>query len=425
MCGMVLKETISYYTNNRSSVYCTFLDATKAFDRVNYCKLFTKLIDRQLPPLILRLLISCYVNNIIQVSWSGFTSASFVALNGVKQGGVLSPVLFCVYIDELLLKLARSGVGCYIGNIYTGALAYADDVVLVAPTATAMRKMLAVCDNFAADSNLSFNAMKSKCLLISSVRNRSTMGYALRSCRCLPFKIMGNDIEFVESFKHLGHVICSDFDDAGDIQDKLAVFIGQANNVLCYFGKLTASVKQVLFNYYCLSLFGSSLWRLDHEMIETVCIAWRKAVRRIWSLPRTAHCDLLPHLSRTLPMRDIICHRFLTLVSHCLSHKSSLIRRLAGNSILSNNVTSPIGRNLVYCARRYNFAVSDFLNGIIEPTRVIRLHNINSHSQARVTDVELLQELINLREGSLSFTDDPSFLSHDEIRDTIDYICSH
>ena len=124
-------------------------------------------------------------------------------------------------------------------------------------------------------------------------------------------------------------------------------------------------------------------------------------------------------------MCDIICHRFLTLVSHCLSHKSSLIRRLAGNSILSNNVTSPIGRNLVYCARRYNFAVSDFLNGIIEPTHVIRLHNINSHSQARVTDVELLQELINLREGSLSFTDDPSFLSHDEIRDIIDYICSH
>ena len=61
----------------------------------------------------------------------------------------------------------------------------------------------------------------------------------------------------------------------------------------------------------------------------------------------------------------------------------------------------------------------------LEPTHVIRLHNINSHSQARVTDVELRQELTNLREGSLSFTDDPSFLSHDEIRDIIDYICSH
>jgi hypothetical protein len=42
-----------------------------------------------------------------------------------------------------------------------------------------------------------------------------------------------------------------------------------------------------------------------------------------------------------------------------------------------------------------------------------------------VVDVEMLQELTNLREGSLSFTDDPSFLSHDEIRDIIAYICSH
>jgi hypothetical protein len=50
MCTMVLKETISYYVNNQSSAYCTFLDASKAFDRVNYGKLFRLLIRRDLPP---------------------------------------------------------------------------------------------------------------------------------------------------------------------------------------------------------------------------------------------------------------------------------------------------------------------------------------------------------------------------------------
>jgi len=53
------------------------------------------------------------------------------AINGVKQGGVLSPVLFCIYLDNLLVRLSRSGVGCFIGETFVGALAYADDIVLV------------------------------------------------------------------------------------------------------------------------------------------------------------------------------------------------------------------------------------------------------------------------------------------------------
>jgi len=56
-----------------------------------------------------------------------------LVLNGVKQGGIISPILFCVYIDDLLLLLAQSEVGCFIGNWFNRALAYADDIVLLAP----------------------------------------------------------------------------------------------------------------------------------------------------------------------------------------------------------------------------------------------------------------------------------------------------
>ena len=66
----------------------------------------------------------------------GFFSEYFLATNGVKQGGVLSPVLFCVYLNELLLALSAAKVGCYVSsNYYVGALAYADDLVLIAPSA--------------------------------------------------------------------------------------------------------------------------------------------------------------------------------------------------------------------------------------------------------------------------------------------------
>jgi len=90
---------------------------------------------------------------------------NFSAVSGVKQGGVLSPVLFCI-IDDLLLALSNSGVGCYIGNNFVGALAYVDDIVLIAPTATAMRKLLSICEYYATEYCISFNASKSKYLAV-------------------------------------------------------------------------------------------------------------------------------------------------------------------------------------------------------------------------------------------------------------------
>ena len=82
--------------------------------------------------------------------------------NGVIQGGILSPVLFCVYLDVLLIALKEDGVGCHIGQWFIGALAYADDIVLLAPTSRAMRRMLKTCDEFAEMYDLKFNADKSK-----------------------------------------------------------------------------------------------------------------------------------------------------------------------------------------------------------------------------------------------------------------------
>ena len=81
--------------------------------------------------------------------WNGFFSDRFSVCNGVKQGGVQSPVLFCVYVDGLLQRLASSKIGCNFGMIYVGVLAYAADIVLLATTASAMRMLLSMCDDYA------------------------------------------------------------------------------------------------------------------------------------------------------------------------------------------------------------------------------------------------------------------------------------
>ena len=94
MCSMILKETMLYYVTHHSPVFCTMLDATKAFDRVRYTKLFRLLLARRLPPVVLRVLLFMYTHSTAAVvSWNGSFSRHFC----VKQGGVLSSVLFCLF----------------------------------------------------------------------------------------------------------------------------------------------------------------------------------------------------------------------------------------------------------------------------------------------------------------------------------------
>jgi len=190
-------------------------------------------------------------------------------MNGVKQGGVLSPVLFCVNIDDLLVRLSNANVSCFIGSNYVGALAYADDLVLLAPTASALRKMLAICDVYPAEYSMSFNAQKSKCLV--------TLSNACRYLRPLlqdnVFYVDSKPIDFVSSFPHLGHVITDTLDDGPDITKRLGNFIGQVKDVLCFFGKVSCDVKARLFRAYCTIFYGCELWELSGGSLSAFCTA--------------------------------------------------------------------------------------------------------------------------------------------------------
>ena len=93
-CTFVVEEIVHYYRSNESNVYATFLDASKAFDRVRFDKLFELLIDKGVCAVVVRLLAFMYCNQECRVKWSHEVSHNFRVCNGVKQGGVLSPLLF-------------------------------------------------------------------------------------------------------------------------------------------------------------------------------------------------------------------------------------------------------------------------------------------------------------------------------------------
>merc|ERR550519_3232957 len=75
-CTYLVEETISYYLRNSSDVYCCLLDFSKAFDKVNFKKLFKKLIEREIPFIIIRILIFIYMNQSCYVRWCSKKSES-------------------------------------------------------------------------------------------------------------------------------------------------------------------------------------------------------------------------------------------------------------------------------------------------------------------------------------------------------------
>ena len=98
----------------------------------------------------------------MQVSFSNSLSNQFTLGYGVKQGGVLSPILFTVYIDNLIKILKHNNVGCKVGNKFLGLLSYADDLTIICPKLLGIREMLYICADYAKDYNILFNVSKSK-----------------------------------------------------------------------------------------------------------------------------------------------------------------------------------------------------------------------------------------------------------------------
>ena len=111
-----------------------------------------------------------YKNQKLQVKWNNHYSQQFEVTNGVRQGGVLLPLLFSVYVDELLDKLKQNNTGCHIGHHFMGALGYADGLILQCTSVSGINKMIKICEDYAQEHNILFNGAKSKYLVFGDYK---------------------------------------------------------------------------------------------------------------------------------------------------------------------------------------------------------------------------------------------------------------
>ena len=94
--------------------------------------------------MVVRVLVFIYEEQTGWVTLAGKHSTIFSLTNGTRQGSVISPVLFSVYLDDLLAELRKLQLGCHIGGYWLGGCGYADDLILLAPSRDVLQRMLEV-----------------------------------------------------------------------------------------------------------------------------------------------------------------------------------------------------------------------------------------------------------------------------------------
>ena len=222
--GFILKEIALNYINSKSNVYACFIDISKAFDSVSHSLLMKKLLQYGIPAIYVNVISFWYSNQRIQVRYGSDYSDEWTICNGVRQGGVLSGLFFNIYIDSLIDKISKSKFGCKMGTVSSNIIAYADDIVLLAPTPRGLQLLIDAAYDEACLLKLSFNHSKSKCLIFKYSRDKKEFGGSF---------LMGNShIEVVKSFKYLGYMLNNRLINVDDIIKTRDRFYKEFNCIL-------------------------------------------------------------------------------------------------------------------------------------------------------------------------------------------------
>ena len=134
-----MRTVIDHFVKTAATVTISALDISNAFDRVDHFALLRLLLERHLPRNFICIFLDWFSKCSVCVRWEGMFSYFFQIKAGVRQGGLLSAILFAIYMDVLISRLRKCGVGCRLLDTLYGCLVYADDIVLLTHSVNAIK----------------------------------------------------------------------------------------------------------------------------------------------------------------------------------------------------------------------------------------------------------------------------------------------
>ena len=322
----------------------------------------------------------------------------------MKQVGVLSPILFINYIDEIFTRLKLSGFGCMVGHTYMGGLGYADDVALLAPTLFALKKMCNICNEFASEYDLKFNI--DKCQLVPFGDNGN-----------VSFTFNGTEIKSQPTAKHLGHIIGRNNMQTA-VRQMANDMTWRVNSLISNFSFCSFEVRRKLFMFFCTSFYGICLLDLQSREFENFFTAWRKAIRKVFKVPARTHSCLLPGIAECLPIKEQTCERLIRFAKSCLSESNPCVVLLM--DIALHDSGSFMSNCLNYIECNFRICKTDVLSQSLSN---FKRKMLNFYYKS--IDVNILQTSTFIIDTLHEIDCNDTILNQSDLQDILFYLCTH
>ena len=270
-----LNSLLELFKYHKKTLFCTFIDFSKAFDTVWRTGLWGKLLSNSINGKMLHIIHNMYQGIKSSVTVNGENSTFFACDCGVRQGENLSPILFSLYLNDLehfLLHKDLKGITIDITNneimIYMRlfTLLYADDTVLMADSAEDMQNCLNEFASYCRSWKLKINTEKTKIVIFGGSKKLN---------KRFKFKIEDMIIEVVDRYKYLGVI----FSESGSFLNARNHIVQQAKKAMIFLYiriknlDLPFDLQLKLFDHTILPIltYASEVWGFENlDMIEKV-----------------------------------------------------------------------------------------------------------------------------------------------------------
>ena len=329
---------------------------------------------------------------------------------------MLSPSLFCVYMDPLLGKLRNSGLGCHIGGLYFGAFSYADDIILLTTSRESLQLMLKICEEYAKEYSMKYSTdpdpkkSKTKCLHFTKKK------------KDIPKVILNNDpLPWVPKADHLGNTLSVNLntspvsvDASCDLLQKRAIFFDRVHQHIQRYGYCDPRLVCELIKIFGTSFYGSVLWQLDCKEHEQLNRSWNTTIKMVFKLPYSCHTRFLESLTEIPHLQSVVHSRYVGFLKKVGDSKEPILKFLF--ALLKDDKTSNTGRNVDFLKKKYDFCD---IQELFQKKHDIKHTRVYELTEEEFWKPKIIEELSLMKLGLLE-----SHLNEDEIEVLLEDICS-